>query len=311
LSGGIDLASADPRDALSMLLDRENITSIINSTDGLEKLYQKHFNAKTERVDPFTFKFNRKESIPFDSAMVETQLATHINKRFAEFSRNNKDRVDGEMKISDYGSLTDMLEEGFRKGDKSFAKSSGITALLMNTKGLKSQALPEESRATVQEFLSKHGLNSLGYVDANVDHIQQTMTKKLKEEPDFAGKEDIRNFFMRTEPGAMVPAINILKSKHSLPVGLQDAAPNVLKHFQGTVSGISDILKASGDVESTIYVSRNPMNILTMSPEKTMPSCQSLTLAISKGEIGKTATSEKHKINIDNNNINIPASYNA
>lgn len=291
----IDIASAHPREAMELLLNRENVQGIVDSVDALESRFQKDFGIKTERVDPFTFKFDHKGVIVgMDNPETRQSVSRLIGTRTDAMFEEHPDSFDsGSLQIFEYGRCEDGIKDAMKAGRLQKMLPSII---LSNMSGLKAPALLTDSHRAITDHLRENGINPDGnYIDAHPDKIKEVMTKKLRASSDFVGKENVMKLFKDIDAASTVPALNLMVNRMLIPTFMKDKSVlgSVQKLSEGVNKMLIDSAKNGG---KTIYVSRNPMNILTMSPEVTAPSCQSLRL--------------KGALNITKENINVPASYN-
>ena len=139
-------------------------------------------------------------------------------------------------------------------------------------------------------------MNTFDYVDGKPADIRKLMTEGLSDEPNFTGKDDIMKLFGSLDDDAVVPALNLMSRNAMNPTFLL-TNKEVLNRAQKMGNSIGQMFSATKSTpQRTVYVSRNPMNILTLAPEKSCPSCQTLT--------------RDGAIAVSSFNVNVPASYN-
>ena len=267
-------------------MDKDNIDTIIKSTDGLEKKFQKDFGVKTERVDQFTFKFDH--NINLQEISQENTLE-YLMKKTDTISKKHGLNLE----IDESQSMDDIARE-MKKGDRHFSSGGGVAAILPNITGLGGINLPDEHFFNLEDHVNSRNLIGSG----NIDLIKKSLTSDLNGTDVGGGyQKDIIDLFSKIDGKHVEGALNYMMSNGKIPDFI-GSNPELMKDIGGMVDGarqINEYGKKAGSAVS-LYVSRNPMNILTMSPEQSSPSCQSITL---NGEM-----------NVNKENMNVPASYN-
>lgn len=292
----IPTASAYHATALDSILDKENLQTIIKSVDSLEKIFSKELGAKTERIDPFTFKFKSEQKIGLDNEELYDAMGRYVEARMGKLASQFGDAFSGvDMRKAEKDVINGVDDH---ISNPNFGKSVGSSIILSSIHSPnQNNTIPMDSWNGFLDFLDSKGFQDsfdMGYSHHDPDKLQNLLTKELRNSPDFEGRDQISKFFKSLETGSVVPAFNYMMNTSSLPTFLL-GNQSLMKEIKKTVDGIKQIYDVQKASDAEIHVSRNPLNILTMSPDKHAPSCQSL---IKDGEM-----------NITNMNVNVPASY--
>lgn len=299
-TAGIDLATATPRDVMgNMLLDRENLETTIKSVDGLQSKFENDFGVKTKRIDPFTFSFNFESHLGTESQAVRDKVITHMQSKSKKMAQDYPEILNEESsgKIN-WGNIVDGLKDGMGEGERAQNSNIGPSVVAANIGEYNAPMVSLDTKLRVITMLRDNDIETFGFHNHKSDQVRDLMTKKLKEYSEGGNAKEINSLidtFSKLDGGSVVPALSIFYNKGVDPKFILDH-PNFIKDIRKVADGLKQNYMNSGVVRGDINVSRNPMNILTMSPDKGAPSCQSL---IKEGEL-----------HIDSNNINVPASYN-
>ena len=294
------MATATPRDVMgNMLLDRENLDTIIKSVDGLQSKFENDFDVKTKRVDPFTFSFNFESHLGTESQAVRDKVIPFMKSKASKMAYDYPEILsEKDSGKINWGNVVDGIKDGMGQGEKAWTSNIGPSVVAANIGEYNAPMVSLDTKLRVIDMLRDNDIETFGFHNHKSDQIRDLMTKKLKEYSEGGNTEEIKGLmdtFSKLEGGSVVPALSIFYNKGVDPKFMLDH-PNFIKDIRKISDGLRQNYLNNGVVRGDINVSRNPMNILTMSPDKGAPSCQSL---VKEGEL-----------NIEGNNINVPASYN-
>lgn len=274
------------------LLDRGNIDTVIKSTDGLESKFKNDFGIETERIDPFTFKFKQKGYI---NDSIREKNIEYIDKKVKGLREKHGVNLDIHS-----GLANDDIESAFRRSDKQFLRGGGLAALTSHIVGLPGENLSTHDINKLDDFILENSSRN----ETNPDKIKKLLSKDLRSSGiELESMDKVTGFFEGLDGKYAQAAFLSVLDKGKIPTYMKDN-PELMKDLNSIVSGVSQIqsIGKSSAQGADLYVSRNPLNMLTMAPTETCPSCQSITRF---DEVYK-----KENIDVGKDNINVAASHN-
>lgn len=291
---------------LNLLTNPEFIHGTIKKTNEVKSAAEKMFGVKTEEIDPFSFRFETKynnESNPESIIELLTDKKVFEN-IYTLLSSNHKD-VFGESPLIDKDTvafqLMDMKKNNLfsnRKATSTIIPSILATALIdykMVDRGSISGLIPK--LFGIRGKISENPYQ--GILMGEPGKIRKIALDHVKESNiPTKDKEEVTKYLNKVEDKAIIPFINAMTFHDCIPKFLVDN-PKILPDLQRVSENIREMM---GNINVTgkkmLTMSRNPLSILTMSPHKAAPSCQSILTKDGELKLG------------DSYAVNIPGSVN-
>jgi hypothetical protein len=301
---GVETLRFDKRQFFSEILKKGNVDRNIQFVDGLEAEFRKALGVKTTREDPFTFSFD------YDGA--DTQLhALRENEKLVERIQNFLSTVTelglthGQASFVSSDGLFDQLISAFRDDPNKFSKGVAQTIISSNIANWNEGISPDVFLSFDRQKFDKFYREDLGgiYVgdgEAMRKELMKEFSRLESDLPD-ASKDEIRQLrsHMKKVDAASVGTHLTLLLNSGTKISKFEELNKELKSLAGYF-GQRFNEKSGAGTSNKIYVSKNPLNILTMSPDKHVPSCQSL--------LQKDIETGNMEVNITIDNINVVGS---
>lgn len=266
---------------LKILTHPDFIDKTIKKCNDLRKSFEDNLDVKTTVIDPFSFKFSSDVVHEVDANMIKDELNKKgIIKELKTLISDNPEHFDSKGWI-DFDDLSSRLSLFSRMGllNNRKAASTYIPTLILDTMagGIKGSRIGMALSDSLYDNFKPN--IEADFITGVPGELRQSLTKVVKESQGVSKEEKsyVLNTLKSIEDKHIIPFVNILRY-HDKVSGFLSEKNGIFDSIQKLSERTRGLLeKMTPKHESRdVFISKNPLSILTMSPHNHIPNCQSV-----------------------------------